>query len=83
LLGARRERRHSRTAEQRDELAAFQLIELHSVPCQQARARLRISNWRGSVSGYRGTQKIGIELSAHLNKARSKLSEAVKPKLRL
>jgi hypothetical protein len=32
LLRAHRERPHSRTAEKRDELAAFQLIELHSIP---------------------------------------------------
>ena len=41
LLRARRERqRRRRAAEQRDELAPFQLIELHSVPCQ-ARAGLQ------------------------------------------
>jgi hypothetical protein len=35
LLRARRGRpRRSRAAEQRDELASFQLIELHSVACQ-------------------------------------------------
>jgi len=32
LLSARRERPRRRAAEQRDELAALQLIELHSVP---------------------------------------------------
>ena len=32
LLRARRDRPRSRAAEQRDELAAFQLIELHLVP---------------------------------------------------
>jgi hypothetical protein len=43
LLRARRERpRHCRAAEQRDELAAFQLIELHSIPASQ-----------GRVAGYR------------------------------
>src|SRR2546422_10606210 len=42
LLRARRQRpRRRRSAEQRDELATFQLIELHSVPCQQARAGLQ------------------------------------------
>jgi hypothetical protein len=42
VLRARRERPcSSRTAEQRDELASFYLIELHSVPCQQARAGLQ------------------------------------------
>jgi hypothetical protein len=30
LLRTRRERPHSRAAEQRDEIASFQLIELHS-----------------------------------------------------
>src|SRR6516165_2793418 len=38
LLRARRERPHSRrAAEQRDEIAAFQLIELHSIPASQTR----------------------------------------------
>src|SRR5207245_7889768 len=35
------------TAEQRDELASFQLIELHSVPWPGPDCRT--SNWRGSV----------------------------------
>jgi hypothetical protein len=34
-LRARRERPCRRAAEQRDELASFQLIELHSVPASQ------------------------------------------------
>ncbi len=34
LLRARCERPRDRAAEQRDERAPFQLIELHSVPCQ-------------------------------------------------
>jgi hypothetical protein len=39
----RRERpRGGRAAEQRDELAAFQLIELHSIPASQ-----------GRIAGYR------------------------------
>jgi hypothetical protein len=39
---ARRERpRRRRTAEQRDELASVQSVELHSVPCRQARAGLQ------------------------------------------
>src|SRR5262249_10292126 len=43
LLRARRERPCCRrTAEQRNELAAFQMIELHSVPCQQARAGFQV-----------------------------------------
>jgi hypothetical protein len=42
-------RTRRRAAEQRDELASSQLVELHSVPCQPDR---RIPNWRGSVSGY-------------------------------
>ena len=38
LLRPRRERPHRRrAAEQRDELAAFQLIELHSIPVSQGR----------------------------------------------
>jgi hypothetical protein len=38
LLRACRERpRRCRTADQRDELASFQLIELHSVPASQGR----------------------------------------------
>jgi hypothetical protein len=51
LLRARRERprRRCHTAEQRDELAAFQLIELHSVPVSQ-KPRGRISNWQESVT---------------------------------
>jgi hypothetical protein len=44
--------RGSRAAEQRDELASFQLIEVHSVPVSQGRD-CRISNWRRIVSGYR------------------------------
>src|ERR1700730_14364373 len=51
-LRTRHERpRNRRAPEQRDELAPFQLIELHSVPCQPG-PDYRISNWRGSVSGY-------------------------------
>jgi hypothetical protein len=43
LLAARRERPRSRSAaEQRDEIASFQLIELHSTPASQ-----------GRVAGYR------------------------------
>ena len=41
--------RRRRAAEQRDELAASQWIELHSVPA--AKPDCRISNWQGSVSG--------------------------------
>jgi hypothetical protein len=38
LLRARRERPHRhRAAEKRDELASFQLIELHSIPVSQSR----------------------------------------------
>src|SRR5262249_20424761 len=52
LLRSRRERPRGRraAAEKRDELAPFKLIELHSVPA--AEPDCRISNWRGSVSGY-------------------------------
>src|SRR5260370_21399492 len=42
-----------RAAEQRDEIAAFQLIELHSVPCQPG-PPCRISNCKRSVSGHAG-----------------------------
>src|SRR5215813_4557561 len=42
----------SRAAEQDDELAPLQLIELHSIPASEGR-RGRISNWRRAVSGYR------------------------------
>src|SRR5262245_13911723 len=51
LLRARRERpRGCRAAEQRDERAAFQLVELHSTPVQPGRL-CRISNGQASVSG--------------------------------
>src|SRR5262249_48352081 len=40
-----------RAAEQRYELAPSQWIELHSVPA--AKPDCSISNWQGSVSGYR------------------------------
>jgi hypothetical protein len=51
-LRARRERPRCRcAADERDELAAFQVIELLSVPCQPG-PDCRISNWLGSVSGY-------------------------------
>jgi hypothetical protein len=40
-------------AEQRDERAPLQLIELHSVPCQPG-PRCRISNWQRLVSGHAG-----------------------------
>src|SRR5262249_53581088 len=56
LLRARRERpRGSCAAEQRDELAPVQLIELHSIPLS-ARAGYRISNCKRSVSGYGAKQ---------------------------
>jgi hypothetical protein len=41
LLRARRKRPCSCAAEQRDEVAPFQLIELHSVPCQHRIALYR------------------------------------------
>src|SRR5262249_22983580 len=44
LLRARRERPRGRTAEQRDELAPLQVIELHSVPSQGRIAGYRIRN---------------------------------------
>jgi hypothetical protein len=37
LLRPRRERPGRRAADERDELASFQLIELHSVPVSQGR----------------------------------------------
>jgi hypothetical protein len=54
-LRARRERpRGSSAAEQRDERATFQLIEMHPIPRRGGTARGRISKPEGSVSGYRG-----------------------------
>jgi hypothetical protein len=48
LLRPRRERpRNRRAAEQRDELATLQLVELHSVP-RQPGPDCRISNWQRS-----------------------------------
>jgi len=46
-----------RAAEQRDELAPLQLIELHSVPYQPGPDR-RISNWQGSVTGMAGIKQV-------------------------
>src|SRR5215831_855719 len=59
-LRASRERpRRRRAAEQRDELAAFQSIELHSIPASQGRiAGYRISN--GQSAGIRS--RAGPEL---------------------
>jgi hypothetical protein len=37
VLRPRRERVRSRAGEQRDELASFQLVELHSIPASQCR----------------------------------------------
>jgi hypothetical protein len=51
-----------RAAEQRDEVAAFYLIELHSVPSTRT-GFCMISNWQSSVSGYRGRFATGEELS--------------------
>src|SRR5262249_10847708 len=48
LLRSRRERPRRRRAAEQDELAPFQLIELHSVS-QQPGPDCKISNWRGSV----------------------------------
>jgi len=50
-LPARRERPRGRAAEQRDERASFQLIELHSFPASQ-----------GRIAGYR----IGRDQSAYV-----------------
>ena len=57
-LRARRERpRSSRAAEQRDEIAPFQLIELHSVPTSHSRAvGYRIGD--RSVGGYAGYSQL-------------------------
>jgi hypothetical protein len=53
LLRPCRERpRHGRPAKQRDELASFQLIELHSIPASQGRiAGYRISEDQSGGSG--------------------------------
>src|SRR4029450_9112835 len=52
LLRARRARpRGRRAAENRDELAPFQLIKLHASP-RQPGPDYRITNWRGSVRRY-------------------------------
>jgi hypothetical protein len=61
LLRARRERpRSRRAAEQRDELAPFQLIELHPLPASQGRiAGYRIGE---DQSGGIGTIKVGSSL---------------------
>ena len=52
LLRARRERPRGRAADERDERASIQLIELHSIPASQGRIG-RISNCQRIVSGYR------------------------------
>src|SRR6516165_12193526 len=57
LLRVRRERpRRSRAAEQRDELATFQLVELHSIPPARPDGRIA-KGWR-IVSGYGGTYNL-------------------------
>src|SRR5262245_5501159 len=50
LLRARNERPRRRSTEQRDEVAAPQVGESHSVS-SQPEPNCRISNWRGPVSG--------------------------------
>jgi hypothetical protein len=57
-LGTRTERPRGRAAEQRDELAALYLIELHSVLCQQARARLQDIELGEDQSGGNGTTPV-------------------------
>ena len=58
-LRARRERPSPRrTAEQRDKLAALYLIELHSVLCQQATARLQDIELGEDQSGGNGTTPV-------------------------
>ncbi len=51
LPPSRHRPRHSGAAEQRDELAPFQLLELHQMPHKPGPLGT-ISNWRRSVSGY-------------------------------
>jgi len=51
LLRTRRERPRRRSAEQADELAPSQLIELHSVPCQPG-PDCRLSHCTCLVSGW-------------------------------
>jgi hypothetical protein len=64
LLRARRERQCSRRAEQRDELAAFQLIELHSIPARGSDCR--IPNLRWPVSGYASHSATGQPVALHI-----------------
>jgi len=60
LLRARRERPGSGSAaEQRDELATFQLIELHSVPSQGRIAGYRIGNGQSGGVAVRNSRRLG------------------------
>jgi hypothetical protein len=56
LLRARRERPRSRAAEQRDELAPSQVIELHLLPPSQSGS---IADWRSSSHGLAAVRHFG------------------------
>ena len=63
LLRARRERPRRRAAKQRDEIASFQLTELHLIPTSQG----RIAGYRISQSGSSGIvpEPISSEVKDH------------------
>src|SRR5262249_15597018 len=74
LLRPRDEWPRRRPAEQRDELAAFQLVELHSVPA--AKPDCSISNWQGMVNGganqFFGRTRVGHSQPARIADGRGR-----------